>query len=503
MSQFDYDFIIIGSGAGGSTIAGKLASRGQSVLLIERSSKTPSKRPHKDEIRMHIAREAGERDSVVMNTTFVRPHVGNTLGGGMALYGGVMLRPSPRDFEPGKAYAKYIERPQWDWPITYKDLEPYFTEAEDLFHVSGDINQRFSSLGRRDQAYKGSPQELSQINRRISKKWNQHHLEHFQLPQAINFSKCLNCVKCAGFYCSTNARRSSYTASAEPHVESGRLSLLQGREATRLNFQGRTVTSVDVRSGHEKSTKRLTARVFILAAGAIHSPRLLHQSGFLDPSHMLGRNYMYHLGVLAVAGYRRRTEASERNIKQLGSANFYDGAKTFPHKLGLAQAIPIPGPETLRAQMGIRFPRSLVNKFINHLVSFGLIIEDLPQVQNRIILENCNRPKIRHQFHPYDVFRAQGAKTILKNALKITKPLFSSSFDALYQPDFISHQVGTCRFGKNPKTSTLNEDCRLHGVNNAYVVDGSFMPTSLGVGPGLTIAANALRVADKILGATK
>jgi choline dehydrogenase-like flavoprotein len=222
-------------------------------------------------------------------------------------------------------------------------------------------------------------------------------------------------------------------------------------------------------------------------------------SGIGDSSSDLGRNFMYHAGAIVVCIFVHPTGGSERFIKQLGWTNDYFGTSDFPHKLGYVQMLPIPGPLSLKKESPIPLPLPLARFLYKRGVIFTGCVEDLPQAENRIELKANGRIWLHHRFHEYDIFRSKYYLRRLKNLLR--KCGASVVIGATSERDDIhtAHQVGTCRFGNDSKTSVLNPMCRLHEIDNVFVVDGSFMPTSLGVGPALTIIANALRVSDYII----
>ncbi len=208
---------------------------------------------------------------------------------------------------------------------------------------------------------------------------------------------------------------------------------------------------------------------------------------------------MYHCGALVAGLFKQETGGADKFIKQLGFTDLYLGTKEFPHKLGLAQTVPIPGLLSLQQNFPIPIPKAIAEFLLKRMLAITGIVEDLPQEENRIELGKDGKIRLFHKFHPYDVYRSRYYKKKLKQVFRLAGTVLS--FGATGDKDDIhtSHQVGTTRFGTDPNTSVLDSECRLHDHENVFVVDGGFMPNALGVSPALTIAANALRVGDNIL----
>jgi choline dehydrogenase-like flavoprotein len=237
------------------------------------------------------------------------------------------------------------------------------------------------------------------------------------------------------------------------------------------------------------------ARRYVLAAGAIASPLLLLRSGFDKP--LIGRHYMLHLSPIVAGVFPESSGADETFVKQVGFADYYFGTKRCAHKMGIVQSLPVPGP-LLMSKMAPLAPRPLLRWLRRRLLPLAGIVEDLPDPANRVVCDADLKPRVRHRFSPYDLERGrqlgrQMVRILKRAGARLCLP------QRLPSDEHVAHQCGTLRFGNDPRHAVLGPDCRVFGHPNLFAVDGSVLPTSLGVGPALTIIANALRVASIVI----
>jgi len=509
-----FDIIVIGGGAGGGTLASICSAAGKRVLLVERGQNALANGQtegcdglFQNEESMLIQKQPYDDRRIELNGTAARLYMGGILGGGTSVYGGALMRPEPADFTPGKYYGDRIPSEIHKWPIRFSEFEPWFKAAEQIYHVA---DCRSSSLagnsGSSDSGVwtesaaalagsggiKGLP--LASINEKLMQSAWQSGLNPYRLSLAIDASKCLRCDHCAGFTCPTGARRSSAQLVHETLARGNPLLLRTNMEADRLErgADGR-LNGVWLKDRRDGTSQRVRARRYVLSAGAIGSSALLLKSGFDHP--IIGRNYMMHYSPLVIGVFTRSTGANETFVKQIGCSDFYFGTTGLPEKMGIVQSLPAPGP-LMMAKSGMRgVPHWMLRFLRSRLLPLVGIVEDLPDPENRVSLTSSGTICLRHQFSDFD--RARGSELsrqmakLLKNtgAFHCVKGLAPSE-------EHVAHQCGTLRFGTSRRHAVADPDCRLFDQPDVFVADGSFMPSSLGVGPSLTIIANALRVAE-------
>jgi choline dehydrogenase-like flavoprotein len=492
--SFEFDVLVIGSGAGGATFAHACAAAGKTVLLVERGSRYQVQ--GHDEQAMLIEKRPYDDRAVCVNGASKRLYIGGVLGGGTALYGAALMRPSRDDFLPGRSYGKRLPPSLWEWPIKYEQLEPYYGEAESLYRVAGAAEDDFGPLGK-PRSFPGKLQPVKPINRILMSANRAAGLRPFRLPLAIDFQSCLDCDACPGYICPTGARQSSAQLLDATLSAGSRLQVLTNTEAERLcRDAGGKVSGVLVRDRTSGKETVYQARRYALAAGALGSPALLLRSGI--DGHLVGRSYMFHLSPIVAGVFLRRTGGEQSFIKQVGFADYYFGTHGFRHKLGIIQSLPVPGPRMLTKTGGKYLPPRLVGALRKRMLPLVGIVEDLPNPANRVTLDGEGRPQLQHAFAPYDVKRGRFLSQLMKQILER-----AGAVACLARPfpseEHVAHQCGTLRFGTSPADAVADADCRLFDQPNVFVVDGSIFPTSLGVGPALTIMANALRVAQVVL----
>lgn len=493
----DCDVLVIGSGAGGGTLAARCAEQGLSVIVVERGRavRVPSGRPagEVEEQRVLVQKEPYDDREILVGGRLQRLYTGGTAGGGTSLYGAALVRPREADFQPGRYYGDRIPNCIHEWPLEYSELLPWLAEAERLYGVA-DAPSREGA----DEHDSPAGLPLAAISRRLMRAAEDLGLRPWRLPLAIDAKRCLRCSHCAGFECPTGARRSSEDLLRQCELTAKPLRRLMHCEAVQIErLRGRRIDAVRLHDRQSGREFRLRARRYVLAAGALGSAALLLKSGFDHP--LIGRNYMLHCSPLVVGIFAGRTGADETFVKQVGLDDFYLGTQDVPEKMGLIQSLPAPGPAML-GKYGLRYaPKWLLTLLRARLLPLVGIIEDLPDAANRVLVEADGRIRLEHRYAEYDLLRARSQAAEMVRLLKHTGAAFCVR-GKLASSEHAAHQCGTLRFGKEVRHAVLDPECRMFDCPELFVADGSFMPTSLGVGPSLTIIANALRVADIVLG---
>jgi choline dehydrogenase-like flavoprotein len=312
------------------------------------------------------------------------------------------------------------------------------------------------------------------------------------LPLAIDTQRCERCDSCAGFLCPLGARRSAAHIIDEAATRH-QLRLLTNAEVARLDTSATgQIDGVSVRDRSNGQTGFFRANCYALAAGAIGSAAILLKSG-IDGPHV-GRNYMMHYSPIAVGVFARPTGASDTFIKQVGFADFYFGTSDCPHKMGLVQSLPAPGPLMLKKSGLKKVPMWVLQFLRRRLLPLAGIVEDLPNPRNRVFVKDDGSIGVQHDFSEFDRERGIALGRAMCRILRRAGAMTCSS-RSFPSREHVAHQCGTLRFGRDPAHAVVDADCRMFGRSNLFVVDGSVLPTSMGVGPSLTIVANALRVA--------
>lgn len=494
----DFDVIVIGSGAGGAAFAHACASAGKSVLVIERGRRASLPNPPLDERANLIDKAPYDDRHVLMNDVPRRLYMGGVLGGGTAVFGAALLRPGTEDFHPGQQYGTRLDRCLWDWPISYEDLKPFYEQAEALYRLTASVGDDFGPLHPPGRCVDHRLIPLAPINERLMATNRSVGLHPFRLPLAIDTARCQRCASCAGFLCPHGARRSAAqvideTAARHP------LTVMSDAEVLRLltGPQG-SIYGVMVAERGTGATHCFRARCYALAAGAIGSPAIALKSG-IDGPHV-GRNYMMHYSPIAVGVFPRPTGAGDSFIKQVGFADYYFGTSDCPHKMGIIQSLPAPGPLMLRKSGLKLLPAAVLNFARQRLLPLAGIVEDLPNPLNRVVVRKDDTIGVQQKFSSFDRERGAALGRAMCRMLRRAGAVACSS-RSFPSPEHVAHQCGTLRFGTHPDQAVLDSDCRWFGRPNLFVVDGSVLPTSMGVGPSLTIIANALRVARIALAA--
>lgn len=514
----DYDVIIIGSGAGGGTLAWKLAPSGLRILVIERGDYV---RREKDNWNPQAVNVEGKYNT---NETWrdrdgqeLHPHTNYNVGGNTKFYGAALFRLRKADFGEIRHHGGISP----SWPISYDDLETYYAQAERLYHVHGERGEDPT------EPPAGGPYPYPAIShepriQHLADDFTRLGLRPFHTPLGVrlneknpHLSPCIRCETCDGFPCLINAKADAQVCAVDPALKHDNIRLLTNAYVERLetSTSGREVSRVIVQRHGERLA--LTARIVVVSCGAINSAALLlrsandrHPRGLANGSDVVGRHYMGHVNsvLMAVAKCPNPTVFQ----KTLSVNDFYFGSKEWEYPMGHISFVGKLDGQTLKAGAPAVAPGWTLDLMARHSLDFWLTSEDLPNRENRVTLNAAGEIVLAYRPNNEEGHRRLIAK--LKDLMKqqtrcsvhgheCHEGLFSRNLFAGQRIPLagVAHQVGTVRFGRDPRTSALDPNCRAHEVDNLYVVDGSFFVSSGAVNPALTIMANALRVGEHLL----
>lgn len=531
-----WDAIVIGTGMGGATVGFELARRGRRVLFLEKGrflhrdpeaeqgelgepSEDPEDRlrrgwwPHPIAGRTDVAGGRGGGWLPVRGflddgeVDFFAP-LGCGTGGSSVLYGATLERFHPSDFRPR---ANFPEAPDSSlpeaWPIEWQALEPFYAEAERLYDVHGTPDPLLPEDARGLPAPPPLNAQDQSVHDLLVRKGFHPYRSHVGLAFAEG------CAGCGGRLCLKRCKGDAGRVCLLPALDEHGARLIAECEVERLESDGRSVTAVHARKAGQAI--RLRGRTIVLAAGALMSPALLLASkseawpdGLANGSGYVGRNLMVHAGDMIAVRPSGRAEGGGFNKSlSINDLYFCEG-----RKLGNFQSLGVPvdtgsvlahlrttldkGPDWLQRLVPGKLLRlmALVGSYLfRNAVVFSSILEDLPYLHNRVWPDPSTPSGIRFEYTYPEELGERNA--LFRRAL--LRRLGRRHATVLSRPVNLNfgHSCGTIRFGDDPATSVLDASNRAHEVENLYVVDASFFPSSGGVNPSLTIAANALRVA--------
>ncbi len=489
-----YDVIIVGTGAAGGTLARKLAPTGKKILLLERgelaartSSELVDTEVFKKE-QFHAAEPWYDPDGEPFY-----PQTSYCVGGNTKIWSGVLMRMRQRDFEQ----VQYQDGLSPAWPLDYADLEPYYSEAEQLYRVHGTtgddptepIHSQPYPFG--EIAHAPSLETIHQL-------LVQQGLHPAPLPLGL----------------AEQGRTDAEDTGISPALAAENVTLKTSAQVVYLhtNPSGSAIKAVQAKIGQQSYL--FLGDLVVLACGAVNSAALLlrsanekHPKGIANQSDQVGRNLMKQL--LSVVVQLTTTPNSGFFPRTLGINDFYWGDRDFPYPMGhvqnsggiLQDVIFSEAPPILSA-LARAMPNFGLRQLATHSLGWWLQTADLPNPNNRVHFVG---DKLRISYQPNNVEAHDRLVYRWVDVLKQVETSQPATFNRSAHPrsdmpiQVMAHQCGTCRFGPDPTTAVLNLDCRAHEVDNLYVVDGSFFPANASVSPGLTIIANALRVGDHLI----
>ncbi len=505
-----FDYIIIGSGAGGGTIAKIVAEAGKQILILERGNFLPQEKENWDseavfmENRYHTSETWKDKDNIDFH-----PGTGYWVGGNTKVFGAALFRLREKDFEE----LQYPDGISPEWPLKYKDFEPFYDKAEQLFDVHGkafiDPTEPHRSI---DFPYPAVKDEDNIA--KIRQSLQNYGLQPFDIPLGIKLNEadrknslCLKCNTCDGYPCMVHAKADSDINCIRKIQNLPNVTLKINAHVERLltDTSGNKITGVETTIDDQKQI--FSAETVIVSCGAINSAALLlrsanehHPNGLSNKNGLVGRNFMKHknAAMLAMTFHENPTKFQ----KTFAVHDFYFGDEEHDFPLGSIQLMGKSDKYNVKAESPVPgVPLLVTDEMAKHSVDWWFTTEDLPSSENRVLWKDNQIHLLYYENNekPFQLLIQKFSKILkeigdhvgfIPESLNISKRIDITG---------VAHQVGTLRFGIDPETSVLDIHCKTHEIDNLYVVDGSFFPSSGAVNPSLTIIANAIRVGEYLL----
>ncbi|MDA4110874.1 GMC oxidoreductase [Mycolicibacterium holsaticum] len=524
-----WDVIVVGTGMGGGMVGYSLARSGRRVLFVEKGRSTlpgtpgtirsampelaePAAARSADAYLAALARAGRSTDEVEDVSGRIRkrfvPFIGSGTGGSSAIYGMVCERFFVADFTPRQNFPNPGDSTVPEaWPITYGQLAPWYAQAEKLLRVRGQADPLRPEAA--EVGLPGAP-PFSADNQPVVDYLSGLGLHPYHLPMACEYTD--GCATCQTYLCPQSCKNDAARTCVLPAVREHGAKLLTECRVVGLDADRTEVRRVICE--HRSGRLELTAKVVVLAAGALATPVLLLDSrsgdwpnGLANGSDMVGRNLMRHM-LDPIEIWPQPDVTTTAANKEIGLNDFYFFQG---HKYGTVQSFgAVPPMEWLINRptpqgKALRLMRPAVRQIYEKFFTGGLILatmmEDLPYLDNRVLLSERSgangrqRMRIQYRLHPNEIDRHAAFQRLFQ---QILKPFRQRRLGSGKDNSNMGHVCGTCRFGTDPTTTVLDPQNRTHEVENLYVVDTSFFPSSAGLNPSLTVAANALRVAEHV-----
>lgn len=494
--------MIIGSGAGGGTLAYALAPTGKNILVVERGGHIPTEKENWDPQAIFIDKRYSPKETWYdkANKPF-RPGMYYNVGGNTRFYGAALFRLRKEDFE----ILQHYEGLSPAWPVTYEEFEPYYTQAEALYTVHGDRGSDPTeppASGHFPYPAISHEPYVDNFSRRLAEKG----FHSFPMPIGIRLneqdmanSHCIRCGTCDSFPCMLGAKSDAYTSALQQALEYPNVDIMTDTMVEQIitSPSGKQVTKVMAHQNGEYV--EMTADIVVVACGAVNSAALLlrsagdaHPRGLGNNNDQVGRRYMGHGNSTWILALSHRANPT-KFPKTMAVHDYYFGEPDFPYPMGAIQTVGKVSGTILRTKAPRLMPESLLNGIAHHSIALSVTSEDLPLLENRVTVSREGHIQLHYHTH-----NRQGHDRLVG---KFLGTLHSMGYYCLtYNLNIgdVAHQCGTLVFGHDRLNSVLDSNCRVHGIDNLYVVDSSFFVSSAAVNPALTIIANALRVGDHI-----
>jgi choline dehydrogenase-like flavoprotein len=488
-----FDIIIIGSGAGGGTMARALSDSGARILVLERGDFVAQEDQNwnPDAVWKQLRYRTTETWLDETGHAF-RPYTHYCVGGNTKFWGTVLYRLRREDFQA----VEHMDGTSPAWPIDYDTLAPFYERAERMYSVHGQegIDPTEPARG----PYPHPPVPHSPVVQKIVNQLEEQGLHPSPLPLGL-LDGCILCNTCNSFPCKIHAKGDAEMCGIRPATGQPNVELWTNAKARRLitDTSGKRIEAVEVERPGE--TLRVSARLVIVSCGAVNSAALLlrsatdkHPGGLANSSGLVGKRYMAHLATMMQGfhPFRRNDTVFQKTV---AINDFYLKGPNTKYPLGQIQSQG--RTHGVMAQTVVpSVPVWAYDAWVSRGVDWLAMSEDLPHPDNRVTVEGDGM--IRLTYHPNNL---TAHAQLVSETKKILRKLgFWVVMTHSHKARNTTHQCGTLVFGTDPSQSVLDPFCRAHDVENLFVVDASFFPSSAAVNPGLTIVAQALRVADHI-----
>lgn len=488
-----FDVIIIGSGAGGGTVARELAGTGAKILIVERGDFIPREEQNWNpaSVWKDLRYRTTETWLDESGTPF-RPYTHYCVGGNTKFWGTVMYRLRPEDFQT----VEHIDGTSPAWPIDYDTMAPFYDRAERMYEVHGQAGMDPTEGPRAP--YPFPPVPHARVVGEIVEQLKAQGLHPSPLPLGLR-ENCIYCNTCNSFPCKIHAKSDAEVCAVGPATQSPNVSLWTNAIARRLitDAAGKRVEAVEIE--RDGTTDKISAPLIIVSCGAVNSAALLlrsandkHPNGLANSSGLVGKRYMAHLATMMQGFHPFRVNDSVFQ-KTVAINDFYWKGPNSSHPLGQIQSQG--RTHGVMAQTVVpQVPLWAYEAWVARGVDWLAMTEDLPRPENKITIDTNGG--IRLHYKPNNLVAHE---QLVDETRKILRKLgFWIVMTHSHKSKNTTHQCGTLVFGHDPRESVLNPYCRTHDIDNLFVVDASFFPSSAAVNPGLTIIAQAIRAADHI-----
>lgn len=555
-----YDACVVGSGAGAGPVIYELAKAGFKVLVLEKGPWFKTEDFSKDEMvatrksvytpnlkdERHVLVTPEEDGKFYGESTYESGTDfwnGNVVGGSSNFMSAYFHRLKPVDFRLLSEFGKIKGANIVDWPISYEEMEPFYTKVEHEIGVSGKVTQHKHLEPRSTADFPYKPLQENIFSSWLDKAAKQLDYEIFPSPRGIiseakdERKSCFYSNYCGSYGCSSDAKGSSRAALLNQALATGNCTIIPNAKVYHLETNGKGTIQKANYYDHLEEKQSIEARIFVVAAQAIETSRLLLMSknkefpnGLANNSGQVGKNLLFSGGGIGSGQifYDELSREEEIKLKQTGvfinraSQEWYEindasfgprmkgGTIDFvsEHANGITKATKLKF-ENDKLVYGSALKEKLKDYFTKQRkLKFEVFVDWLPN-------ENCFvelDPEVKDKwgdpvakvwlgYHEHDLkvgtYLAQKAEDLFK---QLGMKNVRSSVSGSVSPNL---QAGGCRFGNDPKSSVLDKNCKAHEVSNLYVTDGSFMPTGGSVTYTFTIYANSFRVAEHLKGVLK